>query len=84
MDVFDSNTRYCETHTLTGNHSRWDQYSLSFAKSLHAYLDSVRQNGPPPVPGMAGLEELQFEVALRRSIEQKRPVDVQSEFPIEM
>jgi len=31
---------------------------------------------------MAGLEELQFEVALRRSIEQKRPVDVQHEFPL--
>jgi hypothetical protein len=49
---------------------------------LAAYLDTIRRNEPPPVPGMAGLEELQFEVALRRSIEQKRPVDVQGEFPL--
>ena len=84
MDVFDKTTRYCETHTLMGNHSRWEQYGGSFVKSLTAYLDSIRQNQPPPVPGIAGLEELQFEVALRRSIEQKRPVDVQSEFPVEM
>ena len=83
-DVFDKNTRYCETHTLLGNHSRWEQYSGSFVKSLTAYLDSIRQNQPPPVPGIAGLEELQFEVALRRSIEEKRPVDVQSEFPVEI
>ena len=67
MDVLDETTRYCETHTLIGNHSRWEQYGRSFEKSLAAYLDSVRRNEPPPVPGMAGLEELQFEVALRRS-----------------
>jgi predicted dehydrogenase len=84
MDVFDKTTRYRETHALIGNHSRWDQYSASFEKSLDAYLDSIRNNEPPPVPGVAGLEELQFEVALRRSIEQKRPVDVQHEFPLEM
>lgn len=84
MEVFDNSTRYCETHTLIGNHSRWEQYGRSFAKSLAAYLDSIRQNEPPPVPGRAGLEELQFEVALRRSIEQKRPVDVQGEFPLEI
>ena len=82
MTVFDNTTRYCETHTLMANHSRWDQYRASFEKSLAAYLDAIRRNEPPPVPGMAGLEELQFEVALRRSIEQKRPVDVQREFPL--
>jgi predicted dehydrogenase len=84
MDVYDTTTRYRETHTLIGNHSRWEQYNSSFEKSLGAYLDSIRQNEPPPVPGIAGLEELQFEVALRRSIAQKRPVDVQAEFPIEI
>jgi len=84
MDVFDKTTRYCETHALIGNHSRWEQYSGSFEKSLAAYLDSIRQNEPPPVPGIAGLDELQFEVALRRSIDQKRPVDVQNEFPLEI
>jgi predicted dehydrogenase len=84
IDVFDESTRYCETHAILGHHSRWEQYRESFAKSLTAYLDSIRQNQPPPVPGVAGLEELQFEVALRRSIEQKRPVDVQREFPVEV
>ena len=84
MDVFDTTSRYCETHALIGNHSRWEQYKVSFEKSLAAYLDSIRKNESPPVPGIAGLEELQFEVALRRSIEQKRPVDVQNEFPIEI
>jgi hypothetical protein len=36
------------------------------------------------VPGLAGLEELQFEAALRRSIAQKRPVEVQQEFALEL
>jgi 2-methylcitrate dehydratase PrpD len=34
------------------------------------------------VRGRAGLEELQFEAALRRAIAQGRGVDVQSEFPL--
>jgi hypothetical protein len=55
----------------------------SVASSLAAYLDAIRHGAPPPVPGIAGLEELQFEVALRRSIEQRRPVEVQREFPLE-
>ena len=42
----------------------------NFARSLAAYLDAIRTNRPPPVPGLAGLEELQFEAALRRSIAQ--------------
>ena len=65
-----------------GNHSRWDQYRASFEKSLVAYLDSIRQATPPLVSGLAGLEELQFEAALRRSIAQRRPVNVQDEFPV--
>ena len=82
MEVYDKTTRYQETHSLIGNHSRWDQYNASFEKSLAAYLESIRRNGPPPVPGTAGLEELQFEVSLRRSIEQERPVKVQDEFSL--
>lgn len=84
MDIFDSGTRYRESHSLIGNHSRWDQYKASFQKSLAAYLDSIRHGAPPPVPGIAGLEELQFEAGLRRSIAQKRPVEVQQEFPLEV
>ena len=29
---------------------------------------SIRAGAPPPVPGLAGLQELQFEAALRRSM----------------
>lgn len=58
---------YSETFRLLGNRSRWDKYHASFAKSLEAYLDSVDKNLEPPVPGAAGLAELQFEAALRRS-----------------
>jgi predicted dehydrogenase len=82
LDVFDHATRYRESHALIGNHSRWDQYQESFQKSLAAYLNSLRRGEPPPVPGSAGLEELQFEAALRRSVAQKRPVEVQQEFPL--
>jgi predicted dehydrogenase len=83
LEVLDNERRYVEAHALIGNHSRWDQYKASFAKSLAAYLDSIRQGRAPPVPGRAGLEELQFEAALRRSIAEGRPVEVQQEFPLE-
>lgn len=82
LEVLDNARRYSETHALLGNHSRWEQYHASFAKSLAAYLDTVRLGQPPPIPGRAGLEELQFEAALRRSVAQKRPVDVQGEFSL--
>jgi predicted dehydrogenase len=84
VDIFDHATLYRESYSLIGNHSRWDQYQASFQKSLADYLDSIRRGGPPPVPGLAGLEELQFEAALRRSIAQGRPVDVQQEFALEL
>lgn len=82
LDVYDNSRRYAETHTLIGNYSRWAQYSASFEKSLAAYLESIQKGAPPPIPGAAGLEELQFEAALRRSIAQRRPVEVQKEFPL--
>ncbi len=82
VDIFDHATRYRESYSLIGDHSRWDQYHASFHKSLAAYLDSIRQGEPPPVPGIAGLEELQFEAALRRSVAQERPVEVQQEFAL--
>ncbi|MBA4386713.1 MAG: hypothetical protein C0404_01960 [Verrucomicrobia bacterium] len=84
VEIHENASRYGERHALIGNHSRWDQYKASFEKSLAAYLDSIRNNRPPPIPGMAGLEELQFEAALRRSIAQRRPVDVQKEFPLDV
>ncbi|MCB0187667.1 MAG: hypothetical protein KDE31_25535, partial [Caldilineaceae bacterium] len=62
--------------------SRWDQYRASFGKAINAYLDTIQQGTPPPVPGLAGLQELQFEAALKRSIAEQRPVVVAEEFPI--
>lgn len=82
LEVYDNSRRYRETHNLTTHYSRWAQYTASFEKSLSAYLSSIEQGTPPPIPGRAGLEELQFEAALRRSITQKRPVEVQKDFPI--
>ena len=82
LQVNDNTRRYSETHALIGNYSRWAQYSASFEKSLATYLESIEKGAPPPIPGIAGLEELQFEAALRRSITLQRPVDVQQEFPI--
>jgi predicted dehydrogenase len=82
LDVYENTRRYGEVHTLTGNYSRWVQYAASFEKSLAAYLVSIEKGVPPPIPGAAGLEELQFEAALRRSIAQRRPVEVQKEFPV--
>jgi predicted dehydrogenase len=82
LDVYDNSRGYREAHTLIGNYSRWTQYAASFEKSLAAYLESIEQAAPPPIPGAAGLEELQFEAALRRSIAQRRPVEVQKEFPV--
>jgi predicted dehydrogenase len=83
LEVHVPGSRYAETHALIGHHSRWDQYQASFEKSLAAYLASIRNGEPPPVPGMAGLEELQFEAALRRSVREQRPVDVAREFPLD-
>ena len=84
MEVLDYRLGYAEHHTLVANRSRWDQYHASFGKSLRAYLDSVAAGAPPPVPGIAGVHELQFEAALRRSAAESRPVDVQAELPIDL
>jgi len=71
-----------EVLAITRNTSRWEQYRASFAKSIDAYLQSLRDEVPPPVPGVAGLMELQFEAALRRSASQARPVNVSEEFSL--
>lgn len=82
LRVLSPQSRYSETHALMENRSRWDQYRASFENSLDAYLNSLRHNAPPPVSGLAGLEELQFEAALRRSISHQRTITVQEEFPL--
>jgi predicted dehydrogenase len=82
LEILDYQTHRHETWAMTRNTSRWDQYRASFAKSIGAYLDTVRQGTPPPVPGSAGLEELRFEAALGRSAAQARPVRLADEFPL--
>ena len=83
MEVLDYSGNSHETFALTRGTSQWDQYGLSFEKSLEAYLRSVRNGSEPPVPGLAGLQELQFEAALKRSIRLRRPVKLSDEFPID-
>jgi len=83
MEILDSDDDVHELITPSRETSRWDKYDASFDKSISAYLDSVRTGGPPPVPGVAGLRELQFEASLKRSIVEQRPVVPDEEFPIE-
>ena len=81
LEVLDYSTHRHEVLSLTRNTSRWDQYRASFGRSLGAYLDSLRQGAPPPVPGSAGLEELRFEAGLRRAVRLGRAVVLSEDFP---
>lgn len=84
MEVLDHHSGRHETHAIARDRSRWDQYDASFVKSILAYLESLRQGQPPPVPGLAGLQELQVEAAIKRSIAQKRPINLATELPLEL
>jgi len=84
LEVLRYDTARHEVHALARDVSRWDQYRASFGKAINAYLDSIVAGAPPPVPGIAGLRELQFEAAIRRSIAQSRPVDLEREFPLDL
>lgn len=83
MEVLNYSTNDHATYGLTRGTSQWDQYNQSFEKAMGAYLDSIRAGAEPPVPGLAGLQELQFEAALKRSIRLGTPVRVQEAFPLE-
>ncbi|HEU5111702.1 MAG TPA: hypothetical protein VFU96_00195, partial [Acidimicrobiia bacterium] len=83
MELLDYAGDIHEIITPSRETSRWDKYDASFDKSISAYLDSVRADDPPPVPGIAGLLELQFEASLRRSIAEQRLVAPDDEFPID-
>ena len=83
LEVLDHAKGRSELHAIPKDKSRWDQYRASFAKSLTAYLQSLRDGEPPPVPGVAGLRELQVEAAVRRSIAAGRPVDLEAELPLD-
>jgi predicted dehydrogenase len=82
LEVLDYRSARQVTHALSRDGSRWDQYQASFGKAIAAYLESVRSGLPAPVPGVAGLRELQFEAALKRSIREARPVVLEQDFPI--
>ena len=82
MNIFMKGSNYVESYSLLAERSRWDQYKESFKKAIAAYLESIVAGQTPPVPGLAGLEELQFEVALKRSAAEGRQVDVLKEFSI--
>ena len=82
MEVLDGTSGRHELFSISRDHSRWDQYGRSFEKSITAYLTTLRDGTPPPVPGIAGLQELQVEAGIKRSIEQSRPVVLAEEFPL--
>ena len=80
MEVINYRTGRHERHNLTFDISRWDQYRASFGKAINAYLDSVRDGAPPPIPGVAGLQELQFEAGIKRAIASGATVDLGEAF----
>jgi len=84
LEYVDYRNHKIETFALSRNTSRWDQYNATFAASLRAYLASIRASAPPPIPGIAGLAELQVEAAMKRSIRELRPVNLAEEFPLEL
>jgi predicted dehydrogenase len=83
IEILDGARREHETISFVRDESRWSSYDESFRQAIGAYLKSLRENAPPPVPGIDGLRELQFEAALKRSIRERRPVKVPEEFPLE-
>jgi predicted dehydrogenase len=81
MEVLDYRHNVHEIFSPSRHDSRWTKYDESFEKSVDAYLASIRNSAPPPVPGLAGLLELQFEASLKKSIAERRPVVPSEEFP---
>jgi predicted dehydrogenase len=81
MEVLDYRGNVHELFSPVRHESRWNKYNESFEKSVDAYLASVRDGAPPPVPGIAGLLELQFEASIKKSIAERRPVNPSEEFP---
>jgi predicted dehydrogenase len=82
MEVLDNGSGRHETYSVARDRSRWDHYDASFDTSIRAYLETLRHGQPPPVPGIAGLQELQLEAAIKRSIAQRRPIEIETELPL--
>ncbi len=83
MEILDYGDSVHEIYRPSRETSRWKKYEESFEKSVDAYLESIRNGAPPPVPGYAGLLELQFEAALKKSIAERRTIVPSEEFPTE-
>lgn len=83
LEVLDTAAGDHQTYAVARDRSRWQHYDESFARSIRAYLEALRQGQPPPVPGVDGLRELQVEAAIKRSIAEGRPVDLGAELPLE-
>lgn len=84
MELLDNAGSVHEIFAISRNWSRWDHYKNSFGKAVNAYLDTVAAGGPPPVPGLAGLRELQFEAAMRKSIRTGMPIELDADFPCDV
>ncbi len=84
LELHRDGSAFRETWTLNGEGSRWVMYARSFEASIEAYLQSIEKGCPPPVSGLDGLRELQFEAALRRSAAQSRCIVPSKEFPVEL
>ncbi|NJN83574.1 MAG: hypothetical protein HC802_15690 [Caldilineaceae bacterium] len=82
MEVIDYRSGRHERFALARDGSRWDQYRASFGKAISAYLQSIREGSPPPVPCLAGVYELQFEAGIKRSIAVGRPIILGDLFPL--
>lgn len=81
MEILDYSSNTHEIFHPSRKSSRGDKYDESFEKSIAAYIKSIHNSTPLPVPGIAGLLELQFEASLRKSIDERRPVVPLKEFP---
>ncbi|HWA24253.1 MAG TPA: Gfo/Idh/MocA family oxidoreductase [Lacunisphaera sp.] len=82
MEILDGRRQRHETVAVVRDASRWASYDESFRQAVGAYLESLRKRIAPPVPGRDGLRELQVEAALRRSIRERRPINLAREFPL--
>lgn len=84
LKIYSNDSDYCESYHLISDKSRWLKYNNSFASSLAAYFDTIGKDLPPPVTGVDGLRELQFEAALRRSAATGKKVVITAELPINL
>ncbi len=82
LEILDGRRKCHETISLVRDASRWTSYDESFRQAVGAYLQSLRKRTAPPVSGIDGLRELQVEAAMRRSIRERRPVNLAREFPL--